>query len=106
MNHIFAALLGTATLLVPVSSAGAGGLICRRARHCDNCVPVQNDCGCHAVIPACCDRNHMRRPRGFTGDEGLLNMNDYDVPGRYPYHSYRQPWVHQGPKPTNVNMIW
>ena len=106
MNYIFAALLGTATLLVPVSFTEAGWLTCRKARYCKDCVPVQDDCGCHATTTACCGMNHMRRTRGFTGDAGLPNMDGYGVHGRYPYHSYRRPLAHPGPKPNNVNIIW
>lgn len=43
---------------------------------------------------------------GFTGFEGLPNMDGGGINHRYPYHSYRRPWAHPGPVSTNVNIVW
>jgi hypothetical protein len=149
MKHIFAALLGTAALLMPVDFTEAGCLTCRKSQHCYNCATahpvlmpgcagpvaayhchppmlmaatVQDDCGCHAVATACCGMtagfggvahlgamygmSHMGGPGGYTGYEGLPNMDGGGVHGRYPYHSYRRPWAHPGPRSTNVSIVW
>jgi hypothetical protein len=43
---------------------------------------------------------------GYTGYEGLPNMDGSGVNDRYPYHSYRRPWHHPGPVARNISMVW
>lgn len=43
---------------------------------------------------------------GLTGYEGLPNMDGGGVNHRYPYHSYRRPWAHPGPRSSNVSIVW
>lgn len=120
MKHVIAAMIGTATLAVAANCADAGLFNCRR--DCDDCevtcaAPV--DCGCHAPAAACCGAAvgccgvgqvgmiyTMNQLHGYTGYEGLPNMDGRGVHGRYPYHSYRRPWFHPGPKSANVSIVW
>lgn len=134
MKQIFAVLFATATVFAAVSSADAGCLFCRR--DCEECPPTcaapatcaapvasccqpEPDCACPAVASACCGMaccggvgqlgamyGYMTGPRGLTGYEGLPNMDGRGVHGRYPYHSYRRPWFHPGPKSANVTIVW
>jgi hypothetical protein len=43
---------------------------------------------------------------GYTGFEGLPNMDGGGINYRFPYHSYRRPWAHPGPPVTNVSIVW
>jgi hypothetical protein len=43
---------------------------------------------------------------GLTGYEGLPDMDGGGVNHRYPYHSYRRPWAHPGPRSSNVSIVW
>jgi len=91
--------------------------------NCGCCQPAMSaDCGCHAVATACCGMtagfggvarmgaiygmSHLARRGGYTGYEGLPNMDGGGLNGRYPYHSYRRPWAHPGPRSTNVSIVW
>lgn len=84
-------------------------------------VPVMPDCGCHAPAAAygvtafgfggaaqigMAYGMHVTGAGGYTGYEGLPNMDGGGKHGRYPYHSYRRPWAHPGPMSTNVSIVW
>jgi len=49
---------------------------------------------------------HVMNAGGYTGYEGLPNMDGGGVHNRYPYHSYRRPWANPGPRSTNVTIVW
>jgi len=87
---------------------------------CAQPVPVMPDCGCHAPAAAygvtafgfggaaqigMAYGMHVVGG-GYTGYEGLPIMDGGGLHGRYPYHSYRRPWAHPGPKSTNVSIVW
>lgn len=89
---------------------------------CSCCAVPYADCSCHAVASACCGMTagpggvahlglvhsmiHVAGPAGYSGYEGLPGMDGGGVHGRYPYHSYRRPWAHPGPKSANVSIVW
>jgi len=134
MKQLFAVLLATAAVFAATNDANAG-LFCRKS-DCDECQPTcaapvtcaapapsccqpEPDCACPAVAAACCGMaccggigqmgamyGYMKGPQGLTGYEGLPNMDGGGVHGRYPYHSYRRPWFHPGPKSANVTIVW
>lgn len=46
-------------------------------------------------------------PRSYlTGYEGLPDLDGGSINYRYPYHSYRRPWFHPGPRATNISIVW
>ena len=117
-------LLTLAAMAVAVVPANAGCLKCLKPRHtfatpitcAAPAVVAVPDCGCHAPMAAISvgfggvaslgALYGVHMTGGFTGYEGLPNMNDGGVHPRLPYHSYRRPWADPGPISTHVSIVW
>lgn len=113
---------------------GNSGCGCQSSAPVRHSAPLYNaGCACTAAASTCCGMGGIHniggiymdsavsagsisghgeswqgayREGSLTGYEGLPNLDGGGVNYRYPYHSYRRPWFHPGPRAANISIVW